>query len=177
MMSCQKIEKYLYLYEFGDLSKRKQHHVQKHLDACEACRKLAQDVQQSSQLVSNACQPALDEQVQASIWLGIQNQLERSASSHQKKVDIFEEITHRVTTRPVKIAFSVCAILFIVIHLITGEQAHHQKNVSTDLKQIELVSSIPVVEDVADPDVQVLTMETDDPTIQVVWFFAENFKL
>ena len=177
MTPCQKIEKYLYLYESGDLSKRKRHHVQEHLDVCESCRKLMQDIQQSSRLVSNACQPDLDEHVQQSIWLSMQNQLERSASSRQKKVDVFEEIIHRITTRPVKIAFSVCAILFIVIHLITGEQSQHQKNVSTDLKQIDLVSAIPVVEDVADPDVQVLTMETDDPSIQVVWFFDENFKL
>ena len=169
-MNCKKTDKFLPLYAGGDLPGWRQLYTRLHLRRCEACRLELNRLKKSNRLFSSALEQKDLKMPAAQMWENIRNQLPEAPPS---RVEIIAR--KKVLIR--KPAFAIAGftiIMLAVLFIKTGNFLNLSEESSITKNAVgEVTQNYPIVEDV-DPNITVMTFQTDDPKIKIVWFFKDD---
>lgn len=167
-MSCKKT--FLPLYTGGDLPGWKQLYTRFHLRRCEECRLELNRLTKSNRLFSSAMVQKEPKISAVEMWGNIRNQLPETPEQPVQKIVRKENLIR-------KPAFAIAGFTIVMLALLslktgnflnTSEESSITKN--SDGK---VTKNYPIVENV-EPNITVMTFQTDDPKIKIVWFFEND---
>jgi hypothetical protein len=165
-VKCQNVQKLLPLFSGGDLRGLRRNRIRLHIERCESCRKDLVRFQKTREWAGQAIRQKELSISHDSCWEQIlyklpRNATKRSKTAAEKKYSPF----HRI----VPLLIGAAAIL---IMLLMGDVGPF---INRRTEQPEpIVRNLPVVENVNKPGVTVMTFQTDDPRVTIVWFFEEE---
>jgi hypothetical protein len=167
-MKCQTVLKHLPLFSGGDIPLLKQKQLQHHLKGCEACRVELSRLQKTRELARHSLLQKEISMPDTRLWEQILYKLPKETSQKQKLSR--REKTSRLQ-RLVPMLVGAAAVVIILLIGDARQTADHGSNPSEPL-----VRNYPVVENVERPGITVLTFQTDDPKVKIVWFFEDEPK-
>ena len=185
-MKCTQVKESLYLFAGGDLSRRKTKKISNHLQVCESCNTELDQIKQSMGILVDSLKTEQGEINPDVLWQKVQDGIETISiteeSGIQEKIGKwFESIPNKLTWLPSpKTSLGLAAslvIIFLSIIVLTQNNPEMIRTNNIDKKEVSALDKYPVVEAYENKNVTVMTLQTDDPNIKVVWFFDENFRL
>lgn len=163
-MSCKNIQKQLPLYVGNDLPWLKKLIVENHLKHCDACRAELLTLKKSHGFF---VQTMLEKtwEMDSFLWDKVQHRLPER-----------EKIRRKVATnRWIKSGFRFSLGLAVLLILFSVQKPKHIVDLPLPIQQNPLIArDYPIVENVNKSGVTVMTFETQDPKIIIVWFFEEE---
>ena len=169
-MNCNKTSKFLPLYAGGDLPGWKRSYTRFHLRRCEECSLELNRLKKSNRLFSSALEQKELKISAAEMWSNIRNQLPETPKQPVQKIV-------RKTNPTRKPAFAIAGftiVMFAVLSLKTGNFLNNNEGTLITKNSAEKVTkNYPIVENV-EPNITVMTFQTDDPKIKIVWFFEDD---
>lgn len=180
-MKCKQVKKYLYLYAGNDLAGRKISKIEKHLGVCEACSEELERIKQYIGITADSLKADQVEPDQQVLWQQIQGEIEsrpKNKTSEKKIPDLF--FNKYPFFQPYKTVLGLavsCLLLLLVFSPFTIDNTDKEHSEINNQKTVSELDEYPVVEAFENKNATVMTMQTDDPKIKVVWFFDEEFKI
>lgn len=185
-MKCKQVKTQLYLYAGNDLPRSKTNKIKNHLGTCEACSDEFEKIKQYIGITVDSLKEEHNEPDQQVLWQQIQDEIESKAKYENPErtakirkpfeSNFFKQPFHQ----PYKTAFSL-AVSFVLVLLVFSifilKDTDKIDMATNNQKTVSDLGKYPVVEAVEKRNVTVMTMQTDDPKIKVVWFFDEGFKI
>lgn len=155
-MNCEQIKQALPLYSGGELKGRESRRVRKHLSTCGSCRlelEKLNGIRSVSVDALSALQPESSD-----LWEELLYKLPKRDPAPERKVKPL-----------VRYAIPVLAGCALILFLL----------LSRDLSRIEnsdtiAAARVPVLEEVDMENVTVMTFQTDDPKITIVWIVEDE---
>jgi anti-sigma factor RsiW len=182
-MNCQQCQDKMQQHVDRELFERKED-FEKHLKKCPDCAEELERLLKTTALFSNSLKPSENEQLKDNLWAYIESQIAPIPKSviNEPGDSLIEKVLSPLFAFTKRPAFAVPAVLVILILLTfklfgPAEAPNVAVVGELEIQSTEKISDYPVVEKVHKPDVTVLTMNTSDPKIKVVWFFDENLKM
>jgi hypothetical protein len=120
------------------------------------------------------------------LWQKVQDEIETISINEEPEIQTkirkwSESVLSKYTWFPFpKTSFSLAislVLIFITIFVLTQNDPEIIRSNKSDGKKVSALDKYPVVEKYDNKDVTVMTLQTDDPNIRIVWFFDEDFKL
>jgi len=189
-MNCSKVKRRLPAYAYNELPDKEKEKIANHLLACVSCSTELLKIKNHIQLFTEQLKPASSEVMDDELWdqiiQAINSEQRISSFSRTKTVkqilkSVWLNSLVSIRSVPLRKRAVVFASLFIIMAMIIlsifkfsiSPQMWSQK-MSQSKKTL---TDYQVVESVNKPDVTVMTFNTNDPHIKIVWFFDKNFKL
>jgi len=167
-MKCKHAKKMLPLYIGGELSKSQRIRTKAHLSSCGDCRTHLQLILRTQDIMQQAFSEG-DETNLTHIWPQVHAEI-TSQGIYSRRIE--------QGFRVLELSFASVVLLAVIV--ITAFTLRAPDKITTDvplagpLPAEEItVADYPVVEEVDMPGVTVLTMETDDPHVKIVWFLGD----
>ena len=160
-MKCNSIEPLLSAFAADELSIIKRWVIRFHVKRCKSCCEELSLYQKTRAQVRRVLQNKAQELPQEAIWPQIEARVEIIRKSHQKRE---RKTVHKIWKKAIP-------ALAGVIVLLLSLWIHHAKQ-APDQEILKPV--LPLVEDFYKPGVTMMTFETDDPKISIVWFFKDE---
>ena len=161
-MNCQRILKMLPLFIGGELSNKKEQRVQDHLDHCQSCQNQLESLRISTKVFSQALQDQHILPIDKNFADGVLDCIPQPR-------EVYSFSQRKLRTR---IAWAVSALSVGVIFLLVLIRGEVFKRAGSE-NAFTSPRSLPLVEK-AEPGVTVMTFQTDDPKITIVWFFQND---
>ena len=185
-MKCKQIKKQLYLYVGNDLNVNQKDKIKNHLSTCEVCSNELEKIKQYIGITVDSLKAEYNEPNPQVLWQQIQGEIESTSKNEKpertvKRIKIFESIFFKQpfhssykTVFGLTVSFLLILLVFSFFTLKDTDRKHIAIN---NQKTVSDLDKYPVVEAVEKRNVTVMTMQTDDPKIKVVWFFDKEFKI
>ncbi|MFO7891910.1 MAG: hypothetical protein R6V04_16410 [bacterium] len=164
-MKCRHIKKYLPLYSGDDLNPVMFWLIRQHLKKCPSCRIDLKELQQTQQITTEAIRSHNIQINNHGIWNEIVYRLSHNTIIKTKSKNKNISFWHKLVP-------GLIGLVILVIIVFVTEQSGIKKP-AVD-QAMHNGDPVPVVEDVTDPHVTVMTFKTNDPKITIVWFFKDN---
>ena len=160
-MKCKSIEALLSAYAAEELNAIQRWIVHRHVRQCNACCAELSSYQRTQAQVRTVLQGKSENRPHEAIWPQVQTRVEIVQKAQKRR---------GIQTVPTiwRKAILVLAGVFI---LLISLWIHHAKQ-APDQEILKPV--LPLVEDFHEPGVTMMTFETDDPTLSIVWFFKDE---
>ena len=182
-MNCSEATEAIERLLNGELSQGDERRLREHLAQCSRCRARLREAEAVRELVRGALEAATGHLDRAALLRAIQTRLAESrgegspprvpASAVLPPGGAVEQWPH---WRPRRLVYAVAAAVLVVGlgigWLLRGLALRDRQTVES-----EPSPSLPIVEAVADSNVTVLYLQTEDPHLHVVWFFHDGGKL
>ena len=164
-MNCKRIQKKLPLIIGGELPEKKKQRIQHHIDRCKSC----QNQLESLRISCNTFSKAFRNQQIPMTDKNFTNNVMRHIPEPQK-IYTYKKRTAYIRLAWAFPAIAVAAVFFFF--LIRGDLFKEKSSKETFTSH----RALPLVEK-TEPGVTVMTFQTDDPKVTIVWFFQnDNLK-
>ncbi|MBN2414840.1 zf-HC2 domain-containing protein [bacterium] len=164
-MKCHHVRTLLPLCAGNDLDRFRSGAVRRHLASCPSCRKELEELQAARILAADAVRTRAAGVRDTDVWQDVVYALPRREMSVRPSPVKKAGALHRLIPIFIGTAMVVVALLF---HeggqLRRGSSPPH-------------IAELPVVESVDEPGVTVMTFQTDDPKVTIVWLFKDDVNL
>ena len=165
-MKCHNVEQAMPLYIGGDLAGFMESRVRQHIEHCDSCRKELAKYQATLNLARASLKRKELSVSHDSLWEQILYRLPRDNRNGSKVVPVKK-------SRPVyRLVPAVLGAAVIIILLLMGDGGPFRTEF-LEPPQPVAARQYPVVEQ-TDPGVTVMTFQTDDPKVTIVWFFQKE---
>jgi len=189
-MRCRRVRKQLFPYVFDELTTVEKKEVERHLIKCEQCSNEIIKIKRVTKITAESLKPVDAGQATEHLWFELFQRMEsegtkfkgiRNKKSNKNLRQVFRpgfNFTHLgIFPKPV-FAF---LILFVLVAVLTIAQlrfidrpkslAHKADEIGPTNHDYEIVERVNI------PEVTVLTYQTSDPNIKIVWIFNNNLKI
>lgn len=185
-MQCKQINKLLPLLVGDELTGKEQRLVRQHLAECESCSREYEKLKAAVSLFSESLQ-AKSTDISDELWEGFLSQIQEPIIRPSRKLFPIEfgylllQTQKLLMARKRRFALAVAgiAVAVSIALLLLLRQSPLPPQTAPPDQQItdQNAEQIPIVERVNKPNVTVLTFETSNPHIKIVWFFDEDLKI
>jgi hypothetical protein len=182
-MKCSKVKELLYLYESQDLSKRLASKVGKHLTSCEICTADLRRIKACTEIAAESLKTIPTESIHDNVWQRVQagvSSTDQPRSNAKRHVLGKSPLDFRwLGKHKLKLGLAFASVIILVTTLVLISHNSRTKHLAVSKQAIDpsSLSQYPLIEDVDNPDVKILTLQTDNPNIKVAWFFDDNFEM
>lgn len=163
-MTCHDAREKLPLYSGGELPLRLKSKIRGHLNRCEACRVELGKIQRTRQLMSEAYGAMQVEPPDDRFWEQVLYRLPRRDTEDARAKT---RRAKKVTGRLVPVLAGLAAIAVILVFGIRRPGMEIMDPITRP------PATVPLVEG-AEPGVTVMTFQTEDPKMTIVWFFEDQ---
>ena len=168
-------------YLDGELIQREKFRFETHLKECPQCTHELELLQKATSLFFESIVPSKEELLSDNVWPKIEAQITTpiNISDKEKNESFFEKWLLDILITFKKPAIAIPALLIVTSYLTVtffrpGDSPKATVVTKSETPKPNKISDYPIVESVHKPDVTVLTMNTSDPHIKVVWFFDKQ---
>ncbi len=169
-MKCAKVKKTLPLFCGGELRRAKARKIKSHIARCPHCRREADILRRSIAVVRESMDEAVVETPLSTLW----PQLNAGIAVYGERDTRDEFCVNKFA-----IGFAIVVLLLsaaLSMRLLRVPLVGMGESSSTALRgeaERALNEPVPLVEDIEMEGITVVTLETDDPHLKVVWFLTD----
>lgn len=163
-MKCHHVSKLLPLYAGNDLGRFRSAAVRRHLTACQPCRRELKELEAARCIAADAVRTRAASVRDIELWQDVVCALPRREGT-------LESVPIHKKGTPQSLAPLLIGAAAVVIALLFHEGRRAQPSTRPE------IAELPVVESVDEPGVTVMTFQTDDPKVTIVWLFKDETNL
>ena len=155
---CKDLSPRLSAYLDGELPAKEREKVKRHLETCQACQELAQELEKTGTILRNAHSPASESQVDLiGVWEEIEERTHFGPSLWQRMKNLVEK---PIVWVPVTVATAAIALLVFMLPVLKGQS----------------IMELSRVESVYSRTGRVMVLKTPESGRPLIWILPESGK-